>query len=80
MTNRAKYAVTLALILVAIVAVAGGFNLNSPADAVASDISAKPGGETPVRATKGDRLRVRSEIRRIEGVTLVMRDFGQTIR
>jgi hypothetical protein len=42
--------------------------------------SAKPGSETPVRATKGDRLHVRPEIRVIAGVTVVLRDFDRTIR
>ncbi len=42
--------------------------------------SAKPGNETPVRATKDDRLHVRPETRKITGVTVVMRDLGRTIR
>ena len=79
MTNSTKFAVALVLILAAIVAVAVGNKNNSPADAAALPFSAKPGNETPVRATKGDRLHVGSEIRRIAGVTVVMRDFGRTI-
>lgn len=73
MTNAAKYAVALALILAATVAVAGGIKSGSPVDA------AKPGSETPVRATKGDRFHVRPEIRVIAGVTVVLRDFDRTI-
>ena len=80
MTNSTKFAVALALILGAIAAVASGNKYNSPTDAAALPSSAKPGNETPVRATKGDRLHVRSEIRKIAGVTVVMRDFGRTIR
>ena len=80
MKNSAKYAVALTLILAAIVAVVGGTNQKSPADAAALPFSARPGNETPVRATKGDRLQVRPEIRKIAGVTVVLRDFGRTIR
>ncbi|HSG94100.1 MAG TPA: hypothetical protein VLA28_01175 [Afifellaceae bacterium] len=70
----------LALVLAAIVAVAGGTKYNTTADSAALPSSAKPGNESPVRATKGDRLRVRSEIRQIAGVTIVLRDFDRTIR
>ena len=80
MTNLTKFALALALILAAIVAVAGSNKNNFPADAAALPFSAKPGNETPVRATKGDRLQVRSEIRKIAGVTVVLRDFDRTIR
>ncbi len=81
MTNSTKIAVALVLFLGAIMAVAaGGSKYNSSADTTALPFSAKPGNETPVRATKGDRLHVGSEIRRIAGVTVVMRDFGRTIR
>ncbi len=80
MTNSTKFAVALALILAAIMAVAAGNKYKSLADAAALPFSAKPGNETPVRPTKGDRLHVRPDIRRIAGVTIVMRDFGRTIR
>ena len=79
MTNAAKYAAALALILAATVAVAGGIKSGSPADA-AVPFSAKPGSETLVRATKGDRFHVRPEIRVIAGVTVVLRNFDRTIR
>ena len=79
MTNSTKFAVALALILGAIAAVASGNKYNSPTDAAALPSSAKPGNETPVRATKGDRLHVRSEIRKIAGVTVVLREIDQTI-
>ncbi len=81
MTNSTKFAAALALVLAAIMAVAGGIKYNSPADTAALPLSAKPGNETPVlRAPKGDRLHVRPEIRRIAGVTVVMRDLGRIIR
>ena len=80
MTNPMKFAVALALVLAAVVAVAGDDKYNSSKDAAALPSSAKPGTETPVRATKGDRLHVRSEIRMIAGVTVVLRDFDQIIR
>ena len=81
MTNSTKFAVALALICAAIITVAAGGNkYNSPADAAALPSSAKPGNETPVRATKGDRLHITPEIRRIAGVTVVLRDFDRTIR
>ena len=53
---------------------------NSPADTAALRFSAKPGNETPVRATKGDRLDIRPEARKIAGVTVVLHDLGRTIR
>ena len=81
MTNTTKFAVALALIFAAIMAVAvGGNKYNSPADAVALPSSAMPRSETPVRATKGDRLDVSHEIRMIAGVTVVLRDFERTVR
>ena len=80
MTNSTKFAVALALVLAAIMAVAGGNKYNFPTDAVALPFSAKPGNETPVRATKGDRLDVRPEIHKIAGVTFVLRDFGRIVR
>jgi hypothetical protein len=63
-----KFAVALALILAAIMVVAGGIKYNSPADTAALRFSATPGNETPVRATKGDRLDVRPEIPNFAGV------------
>ena len=80
MRDSTKFAVALALVLAAIMAVAGGINPNSPADASALPFDAKPGNETPVRATKGDRLDVRPEIRKIAGVTVVLRDIGRIVR
>ena len=80
MTNSTKFAVALTLIFAAIMAVAAGGNkYNSPADAGVLQFSAKPGNETPVRATKDDRLQVRLEIRGIAGVTVVLRDFGPIV-
>ncbi len=81
MTNSTKFAVTLALALAAIAAVAAdGLKSSSSPDAAALPYSTKPGKETPVRATKGDRLRVNHEIRQIAGVTVVLRDFDRIVR
>jgi hypothetical protein len=81
MTNSTNFAVALALILAAIMTVAAGGNkYNFPAAAGALPFSPKPGNETPFLATKGDRLHVRPEIRKIAGVTVVLRDFDRTIR
>ena len=81
MTNSTKFAVALVVILAAITAVAaGGYKYYTSADSAALPFSAKAAEETPVRATKGDRLQVRHEIRGITGVTVVLRDFGRTIR
>ena len=68
MAKPTKFAVALALIFAAIVVVAGGIKYSSPADTNALRFSAKPGNETPVRATKGDRLDVRPEIPNFAGV------------
>ncbi len=80
MRNSTKFAVALSLVLAAFMVVAGSINYNSPADAAAMPFGAKPGSETPVRATKGDRLDVRPEIRQIAGVTVVLRDFSRIVR
>ena len=80
MTKSTTYAVALALILDAIMIAAAGINYNSPADVAALPFAVTPGIETPVRATKSDRLNGRPEIRRIAGVTVVLRDFGQVVR
>ncbi len=80
MRNSTKLAVTLALVLAVMMVVAGGMNYNSPADAAAVPFGAKSGNETPVRATKGDRLDVRPEIRQIAGVTVVLRDISRIVR
>ena len=75
-----KFALTLALILAAIMAVAGVNRYKSPANASALPFAVMPGIETPVHATKSDRLNVRPEIRKIAGVTVVLRDFDSIIR
>ncbi len=84
MRNSTKFAVALSLVLAAIMVVAGSINYNSPADAAALPFGAKPGNETPVRATKGDRLdvhpEIRPQIRKIAGVTVVLRDIGRFVR
>ena len=81
MTNSTKYAVALVLVLAAVAAVAiGGIKSKSSADAAALPYSAGSGQETPVRATKSDRLHVRHDVRQIAGVTVVLRDFDRVIR
>ena len=80
MRNSTKLAVALALILATMMIVAAGTNYNSPADAAALPFTDKRGNETPVRATKDDRLDSGHKIREIAGVTMVLRDFGQIVR
>lgn len=80
MKNSTKFALALALILASLMVTAAGFNYNSPADAAALPFGVTPGSEAPVRATKGDRLDAGAKIRRIAGVTLVLRDFGRVVR
>ena len=78
--NSANFAVALALVFAAITVVAVGNKNSFSADTAALPFSAKPGNETPVRATKGDRLDIRPEARKIAGVTVVLHDLGRTIR
>ena len=80
MRNSTKIAVALALIASTIMIAAASIDYNSPADAAALPFAGTPGIETPVRATKGDRFDARPEIRRIAGVTVVLRDFGRVVR
>ncbi len=80
MTKTMKFAVALALVMFAVTIATAGIYGNSPADAAAMPFSAKPGSETAVHSTKGDRLDVRPEVRVIAGVTVVLRDFDRTIR
>jgi hypothetical protein len=69
-----------ALVVVAVTIATAGINDNSPADAAALPFAGMPGSETPVRATKGDRLGARTEIRKIAGVTMFLPDFDQVVR
>lgn len=80
MTKTMTFAVALALVMFAVTIVTAGINDISPADATALPFAVTPGSETPVRATKGDRLDARTEIRKIAGVTVVLRDFDRIIR
>lgn len=80
MTKSTTYAIALALILDAVMIAAASVNYNSSANAGALPFAATPGIATPVRATKGDRLDGRPEFRRIAGVSVVLRDFSQTVR
>ena len=80
MTKTMKFAVALAPVMITVTIATAGINNNSPADTAALPFAITPGNETPVRATKGDRLHVRPEIRKIAGVTIVLRDFDSVIR
>jgi len=80
MRNSTKLAAAVAVILTAIMVVAGGANEDSPIDTAALPVAATPGSEKPVRATKGDRLDVHPDIRKIAGVSYVLRDFGAVVR
>ncbi len=80
MTKTMKFAVALALVMFAVTIATAGIYGNSPADTGALPFAVTPGSETPVHATKGDRLDVRPEVRVIAGVTVVLRDFDRTIR
>ncbi len=77
MTKSTTIAVALALILAALMIVAVGISYKSPANGAALPFAVTPGIETPVHATKSDRLNVRPEIRKIAGVTVVLRDFDR---
>lgn len=80
MRNSTKFAVTLALILATIMVAAASINGNSAAGAAALPLADTNGSEKSVRATKGDRLDSGLEVRKIAGVTMVLRDFGRAIR
>jgi hypothetical protein len=80
MTKTMKFAVALALVMFAVTIATAGINYNSRTDAAALPLSGTPGNETPVRATKGDRLDASPDIRKIAGVTVVLRDFDRVIR
>lgn len=80
MRKSTTYTLALALIIDAIMIAAASINTNSPADAAALPFAFSPGSETPVRASKGDRLDGRPEIRMIAGVSVVLRDFDRVVR
>jgi len=80
MTRTTTYAIASALILNTIMIVAASINIHSPADAATVHFSTSPATERPVRATKGDRLDAGPEIRRIAGVSVILRDFDQVVR
>ena len=80
MTKTMKFAAALALVMFAVTLATAGINNNSPADTAALPFAVTPGNETPVRATKADRLDASSDIRVIAGVTVVLRDFDRVIR
>ena len=79
MWNTTKIALSLTLVLAAITIVVAGFNKTDADIAVLPNID-KPGNEVPVRATKGDRQHIGTEVRAIEGVTLVLRDMEPAVR
>ena len=66
MTKTMTFAVALTLVLVAVMIAAAGINDNSPADAAGLPFAVTPGIETPVRATKSDRLNVRQQREKIK--------------
>ena len=80
MRNSTKIAVALALIVSTIMVAAASIDYNSNANAAALPFAGTHGSETPVRATKGDRLDARPDVRRIAGVTVVLRDFNRVVR
>ncbi len=80
MRNSTKIAVALALIADTIMVAAAGVNYKSPADPAVLPFAGTPAKQTAVRATKGDRLDARPEIRRIAGVSVVLRDFSRIVR
>lgn len=80
MTNSTKLTMALALIVATFSVAAGSTNLNSPAGAATLPFAGTHGIEKPVRATKGNRLDIRPNIREIAGVTIVLRDIDQVIR
>ena len=80
MRNSTKFAVALALIADMIMIAPAGIDHNFRDDPAATPGFGAHGAQTPVRATKGDRLDARPEIRRIAGVTVVLRDFGRAVR
>jgi hypothetical protein len=71
---------SLVLIAAAVIVAAAGIDSGSPANFVALPFAATPRNETPVRSTKGDRLDVYPEIRKIAGVTIVLRDLDPIVR
>lgn len=75
-----KFAVALALILAAVMVTAAGLTSGSPADAHTTSLTDKRGSESVLRTAKGDRLDSRPQVRTIAGVTMVLRNFDQTIR
>jgi len=78
--TKTTIAVGLALAMSAIIIAAAGVNDRTYSGAAALPFSAMLGTESSVRATKDDRLNVRPNIRKIAGVTLVLRDIGQIVR
>jgi len=70
----------LGLIVATILVAAGTMNDNSRAGAAALPFAVTPGTESPVRATKGDRIDLGPQIRTIAGVTMVLRDFDRAVR
>jgi hypothetical protein len=80
MTKSTTYAVALALIADAIMIAAAGIDHNFRNDPAATPVFGAHGAQTPVRATKGDRLNGRPEFRKIAGVSVVLRDFGRAVR
>jgi len=79
MTKTTTSLVMLALAISAIVIATAGLKGRTHSGAATFPLSFTSGNESPVRATKQDRLDVRPDIRKIAGVTLVLRDLGQIV-
>ena len=79
MTKTTTSLVMLALVISAVVIATAGVNGRTHSGAATIPLSFMSGNESPVRATKQDRLDVRPDIRKIAGVTLVLRDLGQIV-
>lgn len=80
MRNSTKIAVALALIADTIMIAAAGINYNAPADPTVLPFAGTHSKQTAVRTTKSDRLDARPDVRRIAGVSVVLRDFSRVVR
>ncbi len=80
MRKSTTYAIALALILDTIMIAAASIDYTSSAAPATTPQFGTHGRQTPLRAGKSDRLDGRPEIRRIAGVTVVLRDIDPVVR
>ena len=80
MTKTTTSILALALVISAVVIATAGVNGRTHSGAATIPLSFMSGNESPVRATNDDRLDIRPGVRKIAGVTLVLRDIGQIVR